>query len=407
VSCFELRSLFQWGRLRAALVTLFRSGGSQNGLPPLAVEMIIALNHAECEALNIQCEGGLATMSSIFHESVIGEESIPAGAFVMVLGEILARMSKKSKKCKVTSEQEIEYFQGCVLALHGSKDAVLRSIMHPCPEPELHGGDIDPRPTLAEAWYFSLQSLALISFPQTVTETSSKLRENQLVKELIQDSISAAVLIMFMPPIDKEKSPRAEMVGMSLDGPHTLALLSFLEVALQSGPQYFMATGQQLETKMALDNQSLSSAGTMGSTSLAGCSIVAAGFIRATSGSLPPWAVESVPELFSGLFAACGHDCDFFFHILSISVNMRFASTHGGGYGSLRVGEKLSGRYFQKMSDTAQAQFLESAKEACTENDTTTWRRFKTILKKACGGKKKGSGFSLKPTKTTWDCDRL
>jgi hypothetical protein len=35
------------------------------------------------------------------------------------------------------------------------------------------------------------------------------------------------------------------------------------------------------------------------------------------------------------------------------------------------------------------------------------WQKIKVILKATCGGKKKDSGFSLRPSFTTWECNRL
>ena len=68
----------------------------------------------------------------------------------------------------------------------------------------------------------------------------------------------------------------------------------------------------------------------------------------------------------------------------------------------------LSGKFFERMSDAAKTNFLDQARALSEEDTTASWRRLKTLIKQACGGKKKDTDFNQKPALTRWDTlDRI
>ena len=115
--------------------------------------------------------------------------------------------------------------------------------------------------------------------------------------------------------------------------------------------------------------------------------------------ALPPWCVEDTPDLFKALYFATGKDSDMFIHFLNLGIHLTAASPTG----RIRVGDRIGGKYVD-CSPTHLNQFMSKAREVCVKND---WKRFKVIIKTLCGGKKKDSGFILKPQLTNFDCDRL
>ena len=199
---------------------------------------------------------------------------------------------------------------------------------------------------------------------------------------------------------------------MSLDGPQTLAMTEFMVDALS--PSTLAATARSFATHFQLEN-------TTQNENL-GASIISAGLLRAASGALPPWAVELTPAIFKSLFAALGNNCDVFIEIVSVSTKLESS------------GEVLAGRYFGTVSSAHIESFLSKTREACKKGkniayplasgsfDTSfvrtpdnyvssfqsgEWNKMKSIIKTACGGKKKVSGFKLKAQFTCWDCERL
>lgn len=135
--------------MRAAFFTLIHAGASVD-LPSVVIEVVEAINRSECEAIYTQCQAGPTSSSSIFHDEIVSEESIPAGLFVMVLGIIIKRVHARGGNT--------ESVRNCVTALHSSMPFVLKTITLPCPEPA-DGKFVDPRPAVR---LFSLFPRALV-----------------------------------------------------------------------------------------------------------------------------------------------------------------------------------------------------------------------------------------------------
>ena len=99
-----------------------------------------------------------------------------------------------------------------------------------CPRPKsvCH---IDPRPTLVEAWYISINSLVLV-----LDVVSQLVYENDMVIALARDSFMVAMNILFTHCTEKEDNRSggrdniiAQKCCMSLYGPQKFAFLEFRE----------------------------------------------------------------------------------------------------------------------------------------------------------------------------------
>merc|ERR1719273_2593684 len=119
----------------------------------------------------------------------------------------------------------------------------------------------------------------------------------------------------------------------------------------------------------------------------AGIAIIGAALFRGSQGGLPPWAVESVPSVYSALFRALGNNVDGFGLLFQISMNIRLLENQR--FGSVQGGSLLSGRFFERMNDRTKQNFINQAKDLAKEDTTASWRRLKVLIKQACGGKKK------------------
>merc|ERR1712194_45297 len=179
--------------------------------------------------------------------------------------------------------------------------------------------------------------------------------------------------------------------GMSLDGPHTLAFLKFASDCMLLGPSIVSAAGKSILSGIQVND-------TFGQSDI-GAAILAASLLRAVSGALPPWAVEEIPTLMRSMYVAFGSDCDRLIQILSVSTKV----TASVPFWAIDSGELLAGRYLDVSHHHVES-FLRQSKMVCTKGN---WNKLKVILKATCGGKKKDSGFNLKPQVTSWECERL
>ena len=112
----------------------------------------------------------------------------------------------------------IDLSEVCVHAIYESRESVLDTMTCTCPESVCH---IDPRQTLVEAWYISINSLVLV-----LDVVSQLVYENEMMIALSRDSFMVAVNILFIHCTDKEghkKGGRDNIIAqkccMSLDGP--------------------------------------------------------------------------------------------------------------------------------------------------------------------------------------------
>ena len=88
-------------------------------------------------------------------------------------------------------------------------------------------------------------------------------------------------------------------------------------------------------------------------------------------------------------------------------MDVRLSKDAAASFGGLMPGKLLSGRYFESLRSEAKDKFVQEAMALAGTDDVASWRRLKVLIKAACGGKKKDSGFQLKPSLTKWDFDRV
>jgi hypothetical protein len=360
-------------------VTIIKASANPD-LDDGALRALVTLTKAECNAIAAQCRAGPSSHSSIFNDEVISSETLPAGAFLVTISHVLDEKR----------ELPLRYLH----ALAECSGPVLQILIHQCPTPS-NPTVVDGRPALCEAWFLVLTSLT------DPTKRVEGLNEAiSLRNKIIADSCCAAILLILYPSLESDPTKRSDDLGMSMDGAQSLAVMDFFEKAFELTPDQLQQIAHELQSRLQVDLQGEQD------ITLKGMSIIGAGLFRAASGGLPPWAVECIPSTYAALYHGCGKDTRVFRQVLQASMNVRLAAgsptTGGVGPGSL-----IAGRFFETMRESLREDFLKKAVEIADQDNVDGWRRFKTLLKQASGGKKKASGFNLKPSPTSWECDRL
>ena len=304
-----------------------------------------------------------------------------AGLFVLLIRECLNRIAKSMGQL----EMRLIECQRCLKCLQHCAPLVKQLLLHPSPEPSNH---VDPRPTIAEAWY--LTSCSLVSICRSHDMFAACLI-NDGVDKFFGESLALFTALIFLKDLGTKKDPsRSIQLGCSLDGPHTLAIQSFISESVLLGPSILLDASivSIIQLNQLNDTNFVS-----------GSAILIAALLRSFSGALPPWTVEEAPELFQSLYIATGSSDAGFAQTLRVSAKLTASTSFGG----VRSGELLAGKYLD-ASDSHIESFVSQSKEVCIKGN---WQKMKVILKATCGGKKKDSGFALRPSFTTWDCNRL
>lgn len=325
------------------------------------------------------CKG--SSSSNIFNDIIMGEEMVGAGIYLILIRDCLDRVDKTNHH---TPNRASDCKQ-CLSVLKQVSSSVIQVLLHQTPETESY---LDPRPTIAEAWYLSLNCLVSICRND---EHIANMLVNDGVENFFGESLSLATALVFLKDIGTKTDPApSTQRGMSLDGPHSLAMETFLVKSLLLGPSILSAGGASLSAIHVTDDVD---------KNIFGPAILAAAFLRSVSGAMPPWIVEDIHEVFQSMFIALGSNVDNFIQILRVSTMLKASMSVGG----IRTGELLAGRYLDARDSHIEG-FLSQTREVCVKRN---WNKMKVILKATCGGKKKDSGFNLKPQFTTWECDRM
>ena len=357
----------------------FLRASLKDSISEYSANVISALVKAEVEASMLQCNQGPSSGSCIFIDAIVGDEMANAGLYLMLIKDCLDRIAKgKDPIDKYTGESRI-----CLAILKDVATVITPLILHISPESSSH---VDPRPAIAEAFFLTAQSLVAVC--RKHDQIAATLHGDG-VEPFLGECLSKAMALIFLKDLGTRKDHAPDIQkGMSLDGPHTLAIFSFISEAML-GPSIFAAGGASILSAIQVTQ-------TFGQD---GAVILISSILRGVSGAIPPWAVEETPLLFKAIYTAMDNDCDTFIHALGASTKVKAAVPFGG----VRSNELLAGRYLD-VSDTHIQSFLSQSKKVCSTNE---WKRLKVILKSTCGGKKKDSGFNLKPQFTSWECERL
>jgi hypothetical protein len=282
--------------------------------------------------------------------------------------------------------------------LNSVATTVLETVTHDCPEP-LSDAFVDPRPTLWEGWLFAACQATQLS-------TTNGCNASFLV-----DTCVLCVSLLLKSNLGKTQADRLHNPGMSLDGPHSLRMTEFLVLFFGTGHDLLQQAAHKLTHWISYEPSSMPLACIH--ARVEGIVLIMAALLRAIEGALPPWNIEYAPELFSALYTAMGKSPELFRHLLqgamqvhrSSTVTTAAAAQHPSNGNASR--ELLSGRSFYGTSERAQLQFLQQAMEQVQKDDSASWRRFKVLVKQACGGKKKETDFGQKPAFTKWEFDRI
>lgn len=435
------KQLHQWSRLRGAMYTflshLATDPSMLNGLTQTACNLISTLIQAECTAVS----NNNANKNNVFLLELISEEVLSAGAFIQVLGDALLNMMKQS--CR-HEQHQLQSYHILISTLHHHAGMVLDVIMSSSNSNSSASSAtavnyVDPRPALTEAWYLSMNALLSCCNIQSSNNSNSNdnatacssswLMNNSTVQYLLGDSCYAAVVLFLLQSVGVESLSSQEHADnsnvlqqnnttMSMDAPHTLVMMDFLKLVL-AVPNILQHVGsrvrQQLKLNLASGGSSESAAVVAAimnqnadESACIGGAVLSAALFRGSSGGLPPWAIEGIPDLFSSIFTACKQSDLEFGAIIIMAMDIQLdpaAATENFGF--ISPGKRLAGRYFEKLSDITRRQFIACAQNAASQNSADGWRRFKSAVKQLCGGKKKDSGFDLKPGMISWDCIRI
>lgn len=367
--------------MRSGFFLLIRKA-FESDLSERCAAVISAASSAECQAIISQCAAGPKARSFIFVDEIVSPESVPAGLFIRNIAEVL-------QACNTSNNP----FSNCVRVLDSVRSSVLSTVLLHCPDPH-RDAFVDPRPTLMEAWL------------QAMIELTKSKAGDTLVHSILLESFVAVISVLFYPRMGRTLSERMTDPGMNLDGPQSLSLTAFLAAFFRLGPVALHAAGHRLLGIINIDVASLEQISHDGS--LHGVAIIGAALFRACQGALPPWAVESVPEVYSSLFVALGEDPVLFGLVMRLSMEVRLVGTPDRQeFGGVKNGSLLSGQYFENMADNAKNTFIDEAKQLCRKGDAASWRRLKVVIKRICGGKKREREFGEKPRMTRWEFARV
>lgn len=386
----DFEAIYEWNRLRAALYCLFKGSGAPD-LPNTAIAPMTKWIQEECDAIIAQCNLGPKSASTIFCEELISEDGVPAGVFVYAIGEILGRGYHKGV--------HLVSMPNCIQVLLDCKSIVLQAIGSTCSSPFEKGSFCDPRPTLAEAWIIVVMKLmdgwgSLQHTPELA----------DAVHKIIVETCLSSIGLLLYPSLGKTQEARADDPGLSMDGPHMLVMMEFLQKYFSLGPSMLHAVARELLNNVPIDLNTLQSF--TGDQNAAGIAIVGAAIFRAAQGGLPPWAVESVPAIYSSLYKALDQSPENFALVMHTSMSVRLAADHS--FGGIKPGRLLSGRFFDSMGEKAKSAFITQAVDIAKTNTPAAWKRLKALVKQACGGKKKDTDFRQRPALTKYDAlDRV
>ena len=380
-------SIIQWGRLRGATVALLRSS-ADCGFELNSVEAMKALINAECKAVVSYCTRNQDVCSSIFHELVVSEEVCAAGSFIITIRDGITAMRSRISSDGLEASAINVGIASFISSLLGCKDAVFSAIGSHT-NIELSEWE-DPRPTIFEAWLLSVNELIKVAF-------EGGCQEEATLVQLVSETLVVSIQVLLHKRVDKEKSLPGGVEYVSMDGPHTLALVEFLELAFKCGPCILANTASLITSQIHLDSLPTGA----NNSSLIGGGIIVAAIYRCVSGAVPPWAVEYVPSVLKSLYSCCGNESQAFSAILLAGAELKLSYKYGC------VEKTLAGHYYDTIKLKKKEDFATKAQEISASDDNDKWRKLKVLVKSVCGGKKKASDFNLKPQFTTWECDRI
>jgi len=104
-------------------------------------------------------------------------------------------------------------------------------------------------------------------------------------------------------------------VFVTMDYAHTLVIVEFLKLSVAYLPSIFDDVGSNVQQNVGVRLDSCSD-GLIKCNWYVGAVVFTAVILLGSSGALPPWAIEYMPEIFQSMFLACASDGDRFLSII-------------------------------------------------------------------------------------------
>ena len=360
--------------MRAALLELFRSCSHPN-LSQLALYAIKSLIVEECNCIlshSLYREQNFVN-SAIFHPSIISDEMVPAGIFLVAIRDAIIKTIRKANE--IGSEEACTIISDCSSLLMECLQPVFRVLKSAYDETKLSWDD--PRSSIAEAWFLVMISLIDI-------HKSFEMKHGDQSTHLLTNSLGLFINLVMSTRVEKEYTENDQSDGlMSVDGPQSLAMVEFLQLVFtvkDISQTMFANITCLFQNDINLDYESIGS----NNTSLIGGGLVCASLFRAASGGLPPWTIEYIPDIFASFFETCGGVSEFCL-ILQAGVDLRLSQAANVSFGVIRPGKKLAGYFLDQMKPRGRDEFLQKSYELCQKDSKDKWRNFKVLVKANCG----------------------
>lgn len=265
-----------------------------------ACEVIIALNIAESHAIEAD--------APIFVQGIICEESLPAGAFIQIVGIAVDNLSLRYRESQINAKELHINYQLIINTLEKSK-CILESLVKE-KIPNDSDNSVDTRVNISEAWFSTMNSLLRISFMDDDTKAIFKTCKTS--RKLVSDSVFAVIVMI----LNHDQGMKCdEKVFVTMDYAHTLVIVEFLKLSVAYLPSIFEDVGSNVQQNVGVRLDSCSD-GLIKCNWYVGAVVFTAVILLGSSGALPPWAIEYMPEIFQSMFLACASDGDRFLSII-------------------------------------------------------------------------------------------
>ncbi|GMH90072.1 hypothetical protein TrST_g1857 [Triparma strigata] len=403
--------LSSWGRVRASYSKILTTCLSKSKTDPhtlshesgaIVANEIAKVANKETETavehFKLKVYGGIYE-ERLFVEDVIGSEKLEAGAFLNLMGggdvgvEVLGRFFLE------VGGKVVE-----MMALHLTRDLVgggEEEAGKNKEEEEEEEEYEDPRNGILEGFYgLAVKVMEGIGPDGTFPEEFEE-RLAEVVGVFIADWT-----------ISRGKNSGGPCPGLDPDDPATLLLLEFLPLACRSANVLtkvaqkftdFVASTQPSAILRISTSSPHSPQPPPPSTPppVVGAGLVISALLNGASGRAPPWALEFMPSTFGGLFQGLGNNT------ASLLLALKIGSF---SYFEMRPpspARVLSGKYVSRLKPAAYND-LENCVKACADSGRGgKWKDLKNALKMATGRKKKSTTYKLKPSKRSYENQRL
>ncbi|GMH52437.1 hypothetical protein TrRE_jg12558, partial [Triparma retinervis] len=363
--------LSEWARVRGAfarvlgrLGKLGREGEERVG------EAVRGVAEAEIKAALAFVRGGANGEAGqlLFSSQVIGSEKLPAGAYFKIVEEGTTFGDDATR----------DFF----VAVSGS---VLELLMVGLASPDLgkrFRPDLDfedPRNAIGEAYY--LMGMKILKLCRGKGQ-----EPGGDVLEVVSRCVS---LVVFDWLIGEGAGPG----GIDYDDSFTLVILDFLPLALSFG-SVIVRVGELFEQFLGSQGGVSVEGGLGGGGGGAGevgAEVIIAALLHAASGRVPPWALEYIPPSFEGIFVGMGGEsggaAGMIVNCTGVAGKIKWQGE--GGW------RPVGGIFVYRLKEAAVQDLLKCVNNCCR---TRNWKELKNGLKMACGRKKKGKSYKLKPS---------